>query len=287
MITLLITTVVWRAYGQAPFQLALSPEELVGGVASWWETSPRGWFGPYPAGLGQGQSLGGLMQTFWVGAGHEDSLFSAYVIAALHQISDLPQTTVPDPSQPPSSTNRPIQEGVFQVGYMLMQVGVFRHVWGTVFKGLGIFGPDVRAYGVGMDLVWRQSTPLGRVGLGIENLLPLTVRWGDVYEITRPNVLAGLQTPPWKNARLSLAVRAFTDDQASGSTVAIGGYGVDVSFLLVWTGQRWPLSLLLGADRWNPAIGGIWRWGQIRLSLAYQLQLDLGGSFRWAFLYHL
>ncbi len=288
MISALIAGLAWSAYGQAPLNLALSPEELVGGVAAWWEASPRGWFGTRPVEVGQGRSLGGLVETFWVGAGHTETSFSGYALTVLHRVPDLPQTALPDPDQDPSAINRPEVAGTFSVSYVLAQVGVFRNTWGAVFKGVGILGPDVRAYGGGMDLVWRYTRGTWRYGVGVENLFPLVIRWDRVYEATRPNLLAGLQAPAWPRARIALALRAYTDDQEAGSNFSLLGYGMDVSLLLTWAvSSRWPFTLLMGLDRWNPGVGGTWVWDRMAISIAYRIHLDLGGSFRWAFRYRL
>lgn len=286
MIPFLFVAITGTTALQAVFQVPLTPAELVGGAASWLNAPLHGFFPGRPVGLGQGNSFGGALTSFWAGAGWGGSRGEGYVRMALHRIPDLPETRLPDPDAPPSTGNQPYAAGTFAVHDLLVEGAMFRGRWGMVVRGLALLSPHVRAYGAGLDGWFRYRRNGLRMVLGVENLVPLVVRFPDAVEYARPTLAAGVLNAFSPRLQVALFSRMFLDGQTEGSTLALGPYGVDVAFLATWkSSPASPLEVLVGAERWNPGVGLRFLWGRLRIAAGYRFHLELGSSFRWSLVY--
>ncbi len=284
MISLFLTTLTGTSALQAVFLVPLTPAELVGGPAAWLGSDLAGFFPGQPVGVGQGNSFGGAYSSFWAGAGFAGEEGAGFARMGLHRIPDLPETRLPDPSAPPSADNAPYVAGTFTVHYGVGEFGWFRGSWGLVSRGMAIFSPFVRAYGVGLDGWYRLERNTWRLVAGVENLVPLVVRFPDATEYARPDLAFGVRKVLAPGIRMSVFSRMFLDGQAEGSSFQIGPYGVDLAFLLVWRISP-PFQVLAGADRWNPGLGIAFRHGRLRFAAGYRFHLELGSSFRWSLTY--
>lgn len=286
MIPFLLAALTGTSALQAVFLVPLSPDELVGGPAAWLQAELRGFFPGRPVGAGQGNSFGGAFTSFWAGAGFHGDGGDGFVRFALHRIPDLPETRLPDPSSPPSPDNQPYVDGVFAVHDVIAEVAWFRGMWGLAVRGLALLSPHVRAYGVGLDGWARIARESWRFVAGVENVVPLVVRFPDAVEYARPTLAAGVLRSFSPRLAASVFARLFLDGQTEGSTFQAGPYGVDLAFLMTWRAfSSLPLEVLVGADRWNPGVGIRFSRGRLRISGAYRFHLELGSSFRWSVSY--
>jgi len=268
---------------QAVFLVPLTPAELVGGSAAWLDSDLAGFFPKQPVGVGQGNSFGGAYTSFWAGAGFFGERGEGFARMGLHRIPDLPETRLPDSSAPPSADNAPYVAGTFTVHYGVGEFGWFWGPRGMVARGMAIFSPFMRAYGVGLDGWYRIERKTWRFAAGVENLVPLVVRFPDATEYARPDLAFGVRKSLGQALGISMFSRMFLDGQAEGSTLQVGPYGVDLAFLVVWRME--PFQVLFGADRWNPGLGLFYEHGRLRFAVGYRLHLELGSSFRWSLSY--
>ncbi len=284
MIPFFLTAFTGTSALQAVFLVPLTPAELVGGPAAWLESELAGFFPKRPVGVGQGNSFGGAYTSFWAGAAFTGEGDEGFARLGLHWIPDLPETRLPDPSAPPSADNAPYVAGTFTVHYGVGEIGWFRGSWGMVARGMAIFSPFVRAYGVGLDGWYRLRRNRWRLVAGVENLVPLVVRFPNVTEYARPDLALGVLKHLSPGVRMGVFSRVFLDGQTEGSTLQMGSYGVDLAFLLAWNASP-SFQVLLGADRWNPGAGFVFRHGRLRFAAGYRFHLELGSSFRWSVAY--
>ncbi len=275
--------------GEAPDEIALSVPELVGGVAAWsWEEGGR-WGVPDQSRVQGvwGELFGGQVR---VGAGMMQLTRRPSLTVALHVLESggIPLTRLPDSTAPVGPGNAPVVVGDARFLQAWLRLGGWMHLREEAAWRLGLWvhfvGGDlagVSGWGVGAD-----AGVLGRYARGtwmvmLRRWTTTWVRWGGgTWEVYPPSLTFSgtLDLHPW---RLAWGASVQGAGEASSSAFALGRYGVDVSAMAGyrWPG-RYPVILMAGWDRWNPAVGLQVIRDAWRIGVGYQLHLDLGPSYR-------
>jgi len=192
-------------------------------------------------------------------------------------VADIPFTALPDPSQPPASTNRPIVVSTESSADYALYLGYARRLGAHLDVGLtakGIYRSiaSYSAHGLGADLgLLVHLHPAVTVGMVVRDLTTTPVVWStDTTDRIRPSLLGGAAVArPLGSGRLTALLAARTGgDAAPADDATPVQVGLEYAYRQV--------AARAGLEEGRLSVGlGLCPHARLRLDLAYAQHDDL------------